>query len=136
MKEKIYVALDIGETSIKAVAMNEYNSKRLERLHMVSQSTVDYYDERIAVVFEQLKAEEAKAAEYQRKNRLAGVEAELEALVEYSVESKSEIHQANHKLAYYENVLNLLHNRLNDDVLIPQMESLGDSTIKAYNNAI
>ena len=27
MKEKIYVALDIGETSIKAVAMNEYNSK-------------------------------------------------------------------------------------------------------------
>lgn len=27
MKEKIFVALDIGETTVKAVAMNEYNSK-------------------------------------------------------------------------------------------------------------
>ena len=27
MKEKIYVALDIGETTIKALAMNYYNSK-------------------------------------------------------------------------------------------------------------
>ena len=137
--------LKLGKAIVNAI-MNEYNAMRLERLHSVSKSTVEYYDERIAEVFNQLRSEEEQVADYQRKNKLAGVEAELELLVEYSVEGKNEIEQANHNIAYYETVLGILRNRANEDVMVPHMmvphmmvpqkESPKDPNIEALNEAI
>lgn len=125
----------LGKAIVNAI-MNEYNAKRLERLHNVSQNTVKYYDERIAEVFEQLKIDEDNVADYQRKNKLSGVEPEIELLVEYSIDSQNQIQEINHNIAYNETVLNILCHQLNDDVLIPQMDSFNDPNVLAYNKAI
>ncbi len=124
----------LGMAIVNAI-MNEYNAKRLERLHDVSRNTVEYYDGRIAEVLSQLKIEEEKVAEYQRKNNLTGVDSELSLLVENSVGSKKEIQEANYNIAYHETVLNILRDRLNDDVIIPQMEAL-DPNVGEFNGAI
>ena len=124
----------LGMAIVNAI-MNEYNAKRLERLHDVSRNTVEYYDERIAEVLSQLKVEEQKVADYQRKNNLTGVDSELGLLVENSVGSKKEIQEANYNIAYHETVLNILRDRLDDDVIIPQMEAL-DPNIGEFNGAI
>ena len=43
---------------------------------------------------------------------------------------------ANYNIAYHETILDILRTRLNDDVIIPQMESLNDPHIAAFNGAI
>ena len=125
----------LGMATINAV-MGEYNSKRRERLHETSKNSIQYYDERIAETFKALQQSEQDVKEYQKKNELMGVESELELLVEDAVGSKREIRTANYNIAYYETVLDLLRNRLGDDILIPQMESLSDPNIQAINGAI
>lgn len=126
---------DLGKATVNGI-MTEYNAKRLDRLHEAAVASIKYYDERIAETFKVLQDAEKEVSEYQRKNELMGVDSELELLVGEAVNSKSTIQTANYNIAYYETVLNILRNRLDDDVLIPQMESLGDPNIGAFNGAI
>lgn len=123
-----------GKATVDAIMM-EYNAKRLERLHDVSRNTVAYYDERIEETLQQLKIEEKKVADYQRNNSLAGIDSELGLLVGYSVGSKNEIQVADYNIAYYETVLDILKQRLDEDVIIPQMESL-DPNVGTFNGLI
>lgn len=127
--------IDLGKATVNGI-MTEYNAKRLDRLHEASIASIKYYDERIAETFKTLQAEEKKVSEYQRKNELMGIDSELGILVGEAVNSKSAIQTANYNIAYYETVLNILRNRLDDDVIIPQMESLDDPNIGAFNGAI
>lgn len=116
--------------------MTEYNAKRLDRLHETSVASIKYYDERIAETFEKLQKREQEVAEYQRKNELMGVDSELELLVGASVGKKEEIATQNYNIAYYETVLNILRNRLYEDVQIPQMETMNDPNVAAYNGML
>lgn len=126
---------ELGKATVNGI-MTEYNAKRLDRLHEAAVTSIKYYDERIAETFKVLQNAEKEVSEYQRKNELIGVDSELELLVGEAVNSKSAIQTANYNIIYYETVLNILRNRLDDDVLIPQMESLGDPNIGAFNGAI
>lgn len=125
----------LGLATVNAV-MHEYNAKRLERMHQSSREAIEYYDARIADVFGELQKAEQAVAEYQKKNDLMGVDSELGLLVEKAVGNKEAIATANYNIAYYENVLNILRSRLNEDALIPQVESLGDGNIAAFNELI
>lgn len=116
--------------------MTEYNAKRLDRLHEASVASIKYYDERIAETFDKLQKREKEVAEYQRKNELMGVDSEVELLVGASVGKKEEIATQNYNIAYYETVLNILRNRLYEDVQIPQMENMNDANVAAYNGML
>ena len=116
--------------------MAEYNAKRLERLHEASVASIKYYDERIAEAFKELQKIEKEVSDYQRANELMGIDSELGLLVNTAVGNKPAIMTANYNIAYYETVLDILRNRLNDDVIIPQMESLNDPHIAEFNGAI
>lgn len=126
---------DLGKITVNGI-MNEYNAKRLDRLHEAAVASIKYYDERINETFRVLQDAEKEVSEYQRKNELMGIDSELELLVGNSVGAKQEIQTANYNIAYYETILNILRNRLDDDVIIPQMESLNDPNIGAFNGAI
>lgn len=130
-----YANPDLGKTIVNGV-MTEYNAKRLDRLHEASIASINYYDDRIKETFKALQEEEKKVSDYQRKNELMGIDSELGILVGEAVNSKSAIQTANYNIAYYETVLNILRNKLDDDVIIPQMESLSDPNIGAFNGAI
>lgn len=130
-----YPNSELGKTIVNGV-MTEYNAKRLDRLHEASIASINYYDERIKETFKVLQEEEKKVSDYQRKNELMGIDSELGILVGEAVNSKSAIQTANYNIAYYETVLNILRNKLDDDVIIPQMESLSDPNIGAFNGAI
>lgn len=130
-----YPNSELGMAIINGI-MTEYNAKRLDRLHEASLASIKYYDERIAETFKLLQAEEKKVSDYQRKNELMGIDSELGILVSEAVNSKSAIQTANYNIAYYETILNILRNKLDDDVIIPQMESLSDPNIGAFNGAI
>ena len=130
-----YANSDLGKTIVNGI-MTEYNAKRLDRLHEASLASIKYYDDRIAETFKVLQQEEKKVSDYQRKNELMGIDSELGILVGEAVNSKSAIQTANYNIAYYETVLNILRNKLDDDVIIPQMESLSDPNIGAFNGAI
>lgn len=116
--------------------MNEYNGKRLDRMHENASSSINYYDERIASVFADLQKAEQAVAEYQRDNKLMGVDSETELLVGTAYSNRLEIIKANNDIAYYEMVLNILRTRLDEDVMIPNMESLMDPNIAAFNELI
>ncbi len=126
---------DLGKAIVNGI-MTEYNAKRLDRLHEASLASIRYYDDRIAETFKALQIEEQKVSEYQRKNDFMGVDSELELLVGEAVNSKTIIQNANHNIAYYEMVLSILRNKLDEDVIIPQMESLNDPNIGAFNGTI
>lgn len=130
-----YANPDLGKAIVNGV-MTEYNAKRLDRLHEASIASINYYDERIKETFKVLQQEEKKVSDYQRKNELMGIDSELGILVGEAVNSKSTIQTANYNIAYYETVLNILRNKLDEDVIIPQMESLSDPNIGAFNGAI
>jgi len=125
----------LGKATVNGL-MTEYNAKRLNQLHESSLNAIKYYDERIAETFKILQAAEKDVSEFQRKNELMGVDSELGLLVENSVGTKQAIQTANYNIAYYETVLDILRNRLNDDVIIPQMESLNDPNVAAFNGYI
>lgn len=116
--------------------MSEYNDKRLDRLHEASIASIKYYDERIAETFKELQKAEQAVAEYQRTNSLMGIDSEAGMLVGTSHENKNAIIRANNEITYFEMVLRTLRERLNDDVIIPQMESLNDPNITAFNGLI
>ena len=116
--------------------MGEYNSKRLERMHEAAIASIQYYDDRIAEAFKDLQKIEREVSDYQRANELMGIDSELGLLVGTAVGNKPAIMTANYNIAYHETILDILRTRLNDDVIIPQMESLNDPHIAAFNGAI
>lgn len=116
--------------------MNEYNTKRLDRLHEASVASIKYYDDRIAEAFVDLQKIENEVADYQRKNDLMGIDSELGILVNTAVGNKQNIMSANYNLAYYQTVLDILRKRLDDDVIIPQIESLNDPNVSTFNSLI
>lgn len=125
----------LGMAIVNAI-MGEYNSKRRERLHEASEASIKYYDERIAETFKLLQASEKEVMEYQRNNELMGMDSELGLLVGDAFGSRRDIRSTHYNLAYYETVLDILRNRLNDDVIIPSIETLGDPNVEAFNGAI
>lgn len=126
---------DLGIAIVNAV-MGEYNAKRRERLHEASEASIKYYDERIAETFAKLEESEKEVRDYQKKNELMGMDSELGILVGDAYGSRKNIRSTHYNLAYYETVLDILRNRLNDDVIIPSIETLGDPNIEAFNGAI
>lgn len=116
--------------------MHEYNAKRLDRLHESAVASIKYYDERIAETFKVLQAEEQKVSDYQRKNKLMGVDSELEFLVGNTMNARNTVQTQSYNIAYYETVLDILRNRLHEDMQIPTMESLNDPNIGAFNGYI
>ena len=130
-----YANSELGKAIVNGV-MTEYNAKRLDRLHEASIASIKYYDERIAETFKILQEEEKKVSDYQRDNELMGIDSELDLLVNEAVSTKTTIQTANYNIAYYETILDILRNKLDDDVIIPQMESLNDPNIGAFNGAI
>lgn len=130
-----FPSVERGIATVNGV-MAEYNAKRLERLHEASLASIKYYDERIAEAFKELQKAEREVSDYQRKNELMGIDSELGMLVSTAVGNKPAIMTANYNIAYYETILDILRNRLYDDVIIPDMESLNDPHIAAFNGAI
>ncbi|MDE6384141.1 MAG: hypothetical protein K2K79_07325 [Paramuribaculum sp.] len=116
--------------------MGEYNAKRRDRLHESSEISIQYYDERIAETFAALQDAERKVKEYQKSNELMGLDSELGLLVGDAYASRQDIRSTHYNIAYYETVLDILKNRLNDDVIIPSIETLGDANVDAFNAAI
>lgn len=116
--------------------MNEYNAKRLDRRHESARLTIKYFDERISDVFNNLQSTEKNVADYQRENSLAGIKAETKLLVTTAHGNTNALIQTNNQIAYWEMVLRTLRNRLNEDVIIPQMDSPNDPNIATFNECI
>lgn len=130
-----YANDSLGMDIVNAV-MCEYNAKRLDRLHENANNSIAYYDGRIAETLKTLETSGREVADYQKKNNLAGIKEEMGYLVENAIEMKKSIEANNYNIAYFENVLNILRDRLNEDMLIPQMESLSDPNIMQFNQLI
>ncbi|MDE7411655.1 MAG: hypothetical protein K2M94_06420 [Paramuribaculum sp.] len=116
--------------------MGEYNTKRLKRIHESARTAIKYYDDRIAETFDSLQKAERQVSDYQRQNALMGIDSELGLLVGTAVSNRGAIRSAHYNIAYYETVLDILRNRLNDDVIIPAVESLNDAHVADFNEAI
>lgn len=132
-----YPNIELGKAIVDGV-MTEYNAKRLNRLHESAETSIKYYDERIAEVFKTLEESEKDVADYQKSNNLfvPATEAEMKVLIPSMYANKDAVVRANNDLKYYEMVLSTLKERLNDDVIIPQIESLNDPNIMSFNGAI
>ncbi len=126
---------NLGKAIVDGI-FGEYNAKRRERLHESSRNSIQYYDERIAETFEALQKSEKEVRDYQKNNELMGLDSELGLLVSDAYGSRQEIRSTHYNIAYYETVLDILRNRLNDDVIIPSIETLGDPNVEAFNGAI
>lgn len=127
--------LELGKAIVNAI-MAEYNAKRRERLHEAAREEIDFYDSRIAEVFPLLEDREKQLAEYIRDNSLTGGESQAEFLMMTANETRLKAQEMSHDIMYYEMVLRTLRDRLNDDVVIPQIESIPDQSIVEYNTAV
>lgn len=130
-----YADVQLGKDIVDGV-MGEYNAKRLERTHETALNTIKYYDERIAETLKQLEQAEQKVADYQRQNSVIAPEPELKLLSEMTQEQRLQVLEAQNKLDYYTKVTSTLRNNLNGDILIPQIEALGDSNVVKYNELV
>jgi len=126
---------ELGKAIVDGV-MAEYNAKRLGRVHETAVNSIKYYDERIAETLKQLETAEQRVAEYQRSTSMSAIEAEAKVIAGLTTEGKANVIKAQHIKNYYERVLASMKNSLDADVLLPQVTSMGDSTIVEYNNLI
>jgi len=130
-----YPDAELGKAIVDGI-MAEYNAMRLGRLHETAENTIKYYDERLAETLGHLEKAEKKVADYRQDNSMVAPEAEAGGLLALSQEQKLQAMNAGNQLDYYNKVISTLKSNLNGDALIPQIESLGDTNIVAYNNLI
>lgn len=130
-----YANAEYGKAIVNGI-MREYNAKRIDRVHESSETSIQYYDERIAQTFSELEKTEQAIAQYKRSKELSGAQFEPKILLTAMHETKAAIVQANDEIAYFDMVLRTLRNRLKEDALIPQIENLSDTMITVYNDAI
>ena len=130
-----YPDAELGKAIVNGI-MAEYNAKRLDRIHETAVNTIKYYDERIAETLRQLEQAERKVADYRQSRSLAAPEAEAGGLMALSQQQKLQALNARNELDYYNSVVSTLRSNLDGNTLIPQIESLGDTNIVAYNRLI
>lgn len=130
-----YPDAELGKAIVNGI-MAEYNAKRLDRIHETAVNTIKYYDERIAETLRQLEQAERKVADYRQSRSLAAPEAEAGGLMALSQQQKVQALNARNELDYYNSVVSTLRSNLDGNTLIPQIESLGDTNIVAYNRLI
>lgn len=130
-----YPNAELGKAIVNGV-MAEYNAKRLDRIHETAVGSIKYYDERIAETLRQLDSAEQKVANFQLNNSMSAIEAEAKLISGLKAEGQAKLIAAQHTLDYYNTVLKSINNSLDSDILVPVIESMGDSTIVRYNNLI
>ena len=130
-----YANAELGKAIVDGV-MAEYNAKRLDRVHETAVNSIKYYDERIAETLKQLETAEQKVTDYQKSTSMSAIEAEAKLMAAMGAEGKASLLAAKSKKDYYERVLSSIKNDLGADVLLPQVTSMGDSTIMQYNKLI
>ncbi len=130
-----YPDAELGKAIVNGI-MSEYNALRLGRIHETARNTIKYYDERLAETLGQLESAEKKVADYRKDNSIVAPEAEAAGLLELTQEQKLQAMNASNQLDYYSKVISTLRGSLNGDELIPQIESMGDTSIVAYNNLV
>lgn len=127
--------VELGKAVVNGI-MNEYNVKRLDRIHETAVNSIKYYDERIAETLKQLESAEQKVADYKRSTSMSAIEAEAKLIAQMTTQGKAELLEAQNTIDYYQHVIASLRDNLNNDVLIPQAQLLGDSTLTKYNELI
>lgn len=126
---------ELGKAIVNGV-MDEYNTKRLDRVHETAVNSIKYYDERIAQTLSQLESAEKQVADYKRSTSMSAIEAEAKIIAEMTTEGQAEVVAAKHTIDYYQQVLKALEQNLNSDILIPQLATVSDTTISAYNSLV
>lgn len=126
---------ELGKAIVNGV-MAEYNAKRLDRIHETAVGSIRYYDERISETLKQLDSAEQKVADFQLNNSMSAIEAEAKLISGLKTEGQAKLIAAQHTVDYYTTVLKSLNSSLDSDILVPVIESMGDSTIMRYNNLI
>lgn len=126
---------ELGKAIVNGI-MSEYNSLRLGRIHETARNTIKYFDERLAETLGQLENAEQKVADYRRSNSIVAPEAEAQGLLGMTNEQKLSAMNASNQLDYYNKVAATLRSSLDGNTLIPQIESMGDTSIAAYNYLI
>ena len=140
LSDVIHVKLDypnaeLGKKIVNSI-MGQYNAKRLERLHATAESTVKYYDDRIAETLGRLEEAEQKVVQYRKDKEAIAPAEEITYLSGVSQTELMAAIQAQNELNYYNKVKSILKDNLNGTQIIPQVEALGDANIASYNELV
>lgn len=125
----------MGMDVVNAI-MGEYNAKRLDRTHSRAAEEVAYYDERIAELLSDLTDAEQKVAHYLSTKGMYGDQETASFLMGTTMSNRMSNVSAKRTIEYYEQVLETLRSSMDNEVLIPNIESHGDGNVSAYNEVI
>lgn len=104
-----------GKAFLNAL-MDEYNNKRIDRKHATAHQELDFLDERIALLANDLADSEKKVESYKYDNKTVDLSSEAPLIFENALDAKNELLKLQSDILYYEQVTQSLddpdHERL------------------------
>lgn len=130
-----YPSRALGIAIVNTV-MEQYLSKRSERRRQTATEAIDYYNERIAAVADELAVAERRSSDYRQAHNIAAAETEAEIMAKVKLEGSMEAVKTRSEIDYYTKVLETVNGRLGKNTLIPSVESFRDTSVAVYNGLI
>ena len=134
---------DIGKERGGAVLnemMNQYNIKRLERRKETSLMEIDFLNERIAGISDELNKSEKEVERFKTENNFVDIRSEAPILLETSLDTHKDLLVTSAEIAYYEQVLSILKDGGNEMLPAVAVPGSGENTpnqlIISYNKEV
>lgn len=123
-------------SAIVNMLMEQYIDKRSEQRKNTASRTIEYYNERIAAVADELAQSEKLSADYRKEHNISAVETQAKIMATAQIEGTMENVKARSEIDYYNRVLETVDGRLGRNALIPSVESFRDTSVAIYNSLI
>lgn len=107
-----------GETILNSI-MAEYNAKRLNRKRETAATELEYCNDRLQKLIQQLNESEAKVERFKRDNNLTAMALDSAGWMAHAIGSRAQMAHSQNELTYYDQVLYSLNKDKSGTSFIP-----------------
>lgn len=107
-----------GETILNCI-MEQYNAKRLNRKRETAATELEYCNDRLQKLIQQLNESEAKVERFKRDNNLTAMALDSAGWMAHAIGSRAQMAHSQNELTYYDQVLYTLNKDNSGNSFIP-----------------
>ncbi|MBQ7691839.1 MAG: hypothetical protein IJT30_11715 [Muribaculaceae bacterium] len=112
-----------------------YNRKRADRRNDKAQAEVDFVNQRLAALQQELDESEGRVTRFKQQARVSNPTVEAQGWLRQSTQAQAEAAQAQTELTVYEMILGILQGS-DGDAMLPAFEGVKDAAVNRYNDLV
>lgn len=126
---------DRGVDILNAI-VDTYNTRTLESNRERAKASVDFIEERLLNLYNELQDNERKIETYKRDHQIVDAEAEAEYIFKKKETVEGKIVEMETRIGVLDMIIDFLHSEANRYSLIPFTEDIPETPISAYNELV